>query len=86
MNGMSVIVGAEGRVVLPKEMRKKYGVRKGSRLIVRDLGGQIVLIPVATYEEPTDALHASIPVEKPIQEPKQTARAHVRKKLTEELA
>jgi len=82
---VSVEVGKYGRVVLPKELREKYDVRDGSRLIVRDLKGQIVLLPVRTYESPTKALHGSVRAEPPIEEPKEVARAYVRKKLIEEL-
>ncbi|KPV62692.1 MAG: SpoVT / AbrB like domain protein [Candidatus Bathyarchaeota archaeon BA1] len=82
---VSVEIGKYGRVVLPKELRDKYGVREGSRLIVRDCRGQIVLLPVRTYERPTEALHGSVRVEPPIEEPKDVARAHVRRRLVEEL-
>ena len=82
---MSVEIGKYGRIVLPKELRDKYNVKEGSRLIIRDYGGQIILLPVATYEKPTQALHNSIKVDQPIKEPKETARTHIKKKLIEEL-
>lgn len=82
---MSVEIGKYGRIVLPKELRDKYSVREGSRLIVRDYGGQIVLLPVTHYGKPTEALHGSIKVEYPVEEPKERAREFVRKKLVEEL-
>lgn len=82
---MSVVVGREGRFVLPKELREKYKVREGSRLIIRDYGGQIVLIPVVLYESPTEALHNSVRLKSSVEEPKEIARRHVRKKLLEDL-
>ncbi len=82
---LSVEIGKYGRIVLPKELRDKYGVKEGSRLIIRDHRGQIILLPVTTYEKPTEALHGSIKVEAPIEEPKQIARAHIRKRLADEL-
>ena len=82
---LSVEIGKYGRIVLPKELRDKYGVKEGSKLIVRDYGGQIVLLPVMTYERPTEALHGSVKVEHPIEEPKEVAREHVRGRLVEEL-
>jgi AbrB family looped-hinge helix DNA binding protein len=82
---VSVVVGREGRLVLPKELREKYRVREGSRLIVRDYGGQIVLIPVVLYEKPTEALHGSVQLKSSVEEPKEVARRHVRKKLLEGL-
>ena len=81
---LSVEIGKYGRLVLPKELRDKYGVKEGSRLIIRDYKGQIILLPVTNYEKPTEALHGSIKAEHPIKEPKELARTHVRKKLLEE--
>ncbi len=82
---MSVEIRKYGRIVLPKELRDKYGVKEGSRLIIRDHRGQIILLPVTTYEKPTEALHGSVKVEPPIENPKEEARTHIRKKLIEEL-
>jgi len=82
---VSVVVGKEGRIVLPKEFRDKYEVREGSRLIIRDYGGQIVLLPVVIYDKPTEALHGSVQVKRPVEKPKEVARAHVRKRLLEDL-
>ncbi len=81
MIGLSVVVGKYGRIVLPKEVREKYGVREGFRLIVRDFDGQICLVPVNTYEKPTEALFGAVKVEKPIDEPKRVAREYIRQKL-----
>ena len=82
---MSVEVGKYGRIVLPKEIREKYGVGERSRLIIREREGEIVLIPVRRYEKPTEALYGSVKLERPIEEPKQVAREHVRRKLVEEM-
>jgi AbrB family looped-hinge helix DNA binding protein len=81
---MSVAIGKYGRIVLPKELRDKYNVKEGSRLIIREYRDQIILIPVATYEKPTQALHGSIEVDQPIKEPKETARTYIRRRLIEE--
>lgn len=85
MINLSVEIGKYGRIVLPKELRDKYGVKEGSRLIIRDYKGQIILVPVTTYEKPTEALYDSVKAEFPIEEPKELARTHIRKKLIEEL-
>jgi len=82
---LSVEVGRYGRIILPKDLREKYGVEEGSRLILRGIKGRIILVPVKTYEKPTDALYGSIRLEKPLEEPKDVARSHIRKKLTEDL-
>ncbi len=86
MIGLEVEVGKYGRIVLPKQIREKYGVREGFRLIVSDFKGQICLVPVNTYEKPTEALYGSIKVEKPIEEPKLAAREYIRRKLKDELS
>jgi len=82
---MSVVVGKEGRIVLPKRLRDKYGVKEGSRFILRDYGGRIVLIPVRFYDNPTEALHGSVRLEQPIEEPKEIARKRIREKLLEDI-
>jgi len=81
---MSAEVGRYGRFVLPKDLREKYGIQEGSRLIMSGAKGRIVLVPVKTYEKPTAALYGSIKLEKPIEEPKRVARAYIRKKLSED--
>jgi len=82
---LSVEVGRYGRIILPKDLREKYSVKEGSKLILRGIEGRIIIVPVKTYEKPTDALYGSIRLEKPLEEPKDVARAHIRKKLTEDL-
>jgi len=83
---MSLIVevGKYGRMVLPKNIRKKYGVKEGSRLIAVGFEGRIILVPVKIYDKSTEALYGSVKPEKPIDEPKSVARAHIRKKISEE--
>jgi len=71
-------------LVILKNLREKYGVRAGSRLITREHAGNAVLIPVTSYERPTEALRGSVKMSQPIDEPKKIAREHVRLKLTEE--
>jgi len=83
---VSVEVGKYGRIVLPKRLRKKYGVQEGFRLIVTEYMGRICLLPVKTYSKPTDALYGSLRIDKPIEEPKIFARDFIRKKLVEELS
>jgi AbrB family looped-hinge helix DNA binding protein len=82
---VSVEVGKYGRIVLPKEIRDKYGVSERSRLIVREREGETGLLPVRRFERPTEALYGSIEVESPVDEPKRVAREHLRRKLVEEL-
>jgi AbrB family looped-hinge helix DNA binding protein len=80
-----VVIGKHGRIVLPKEVRGRYGLDVGSRLIIREREGGILLIPVRRYDRPTEALYASIRLDKPLDEPKRVAREYVRRRLVEGL-
>lgn len=39
-------VSEKGWVVIPKELRKKYGIKPGSRVNVVDWGESLVLVPI----------------------------------------
>jgi AbrB family looped-hinge helix DNA binding protein len=82
---MSVEVGKYGRIVLPKKIRKKYGLNEGFRLIVTESMGRICLTPIKMYEKPTEALYGSVKTKEPIDEPKTLAREFMRKKLLEDM-
>lgn len=44
---MSIVKATEkGQVVIPVEMRKKYNIVKGTRMIVLDKEGKIILKPI----------------------------------------
>lgn len=81
---LTVEVGKYGRIILPKQLRQKYGINEGIRLIITEYMGHICLVPVKTHEKPTAALYGSVKLEKPIEEPKHLAREYIRKKLTED--
>jgi AbrB family looped-hinge helix DNA binding protein len=81
---MSILMGKEGRLVLPKKLREKYKVKEGDRFIVREYWDQIILIPVAQYRHPTQELHGSVELKTPIDEPKELASGFLRKKLRKE--
>ena len=70
--------------MLPKQLRQKYGMHEGIRLIITEYMGRICLVPVKTHEKPTEALYGSVKPEKPIEDPKHLAREYIRKKLTED--
>lgn len=40
-------VSGKGWVVIPREIREKYGLQRGAKVHVVDLGGHIILIPAA---------------------------------------
>lgn len=44
MSKMSkVIKVTQGKITIPKEMRKKYGIEDGDELVIEDNGGELVL-------------------------------------------
>ena len=47
---INVTVSAKGWVVIPAELRKKYGIKPGSKLQFVDYGGVMSLIP--GFEDP----------------------------------
>jgi len=50
---MNVTVSAKGWVVIPAELRKKYGIKPGSKLQFVDYGGALELIPIP--DDPIEA-------------------------------
>jgi AbrB family looped-hinge helix DNA binding protein len=80
-----VEVGKEGRIVLPKDIRDRNEIEEKTRVIVRERMGEIVLIPVKKYANPTDALTGSLPLDEPLNDPKELARRHAREKAIQRL-
>jgi len=76
-------VGKFGRITLPKELRNRHGIREKTRIIIRERGDQIILIPVASYAHPTDELYASVKITTPIDDPKAEARGYIRDRLSD---
>ena len=46
MTSTSATVSSKGWVVIPQELRRKYGLRPGSRVQVVDYGGSLAIVPV----------------------------------------
>ena len=44
----SSIVSAKGWVVIPEELRKKYGIKKGDRVRIVDYGGVLSIVPASS--------------------------------------
>ena len=51
-------VSAKGWVVIPKDLREKYGLRGGARVQVVDYGNVLVLVPLP--EDPVGALYGML--------------------------
>jgi AbrB family looped-hinge helix DNA binding protein len=48
-------VSAKGWVVIPKAMREKHGLEKGSRVQIVDYGRVLAIVPLP--DDPIEALH-----------------------------
>ena len=51
-------VSAKGWIVIPKSIREKHGLKKGSRVQVVDYGGIVAIVPLP--EDPIEALHGML--------------------------
>jgi AbrB family looped-hinge helix DNA binding protein len=51
----TVTVSAKGWVVIPKSIREKYGLKKGSRVQIVEHGPTIAIVPLP--DDPAEALH-----------------------------
>ena len=51
-------VSAKGWVVIPKPLRERHGLRKGSRVQVVDYGESLALVPLP--DDPIEALHGML--------------------------
>jgi AbrB family looped-hinge helix DNA binding protein len=49
IGGMEARVSTRGRVTIPIEIRRRLGIKPGTRLIVREVDGQIVVMTMASY-------------------------------------
>lgn len=52
------VVSAKGWVVIPKEIRERYGLKKGSRVRFVEYDGVISLVP--EVEDPIEALYGML--------------------------
>jgi AbrB family looped-hinge helix DNA binding protein len=48
---LSYTITEKGTVTIPAEVRKKYGLKKGSRVKFVETDGGILLVPVIPFEE-----------------------------------
>lgn len=46
-----VLVTRKGQVTIPLEYRRKYGIKRGTRILVEDVGGGLLLRPIPSLEE-----------------------------------
>ncbi|MEW6276166.1 MAG: AbrB/MazE/SpoVT family DNA-binding domain-containing protein [Bacillota bacterium] len=46
---LKIVLSEKGQIVIPVELRKRYGLKKGDRLVVEDRDGMIVLRPLSKH-------------------------------------
>jgi AbrB family looped-hinge helix DNA binding protein len=51
-------VSAKGWIVIPKHLREKYGLKKGTQVRVVDYGEELALVPLPA--DPVGALHGML--------------------------
>ncbi len=51
MSEETVLVTRKGQITIPFEHRKKFRIREGMRVVVRDAGNAILIRPVTPIEE-----------------------------------
>lgn len=71
-------VSVGGRVVIPKEIREKLGIKSGDEVTISLEGRTIKIIPEG-IKKPVEKLYGSVKV-KPEESPKEVAREWVQKK------
>ena len=47
---MELTISSKGWVVIPADLRKKYGLKAGDKVVVVDYGGVLALVPA--FEDP----------------------------------
>lgn len=43
---METYATVKGQIVIPAPLRKKYGIKKGTRIVITDNGTEIILRPI----------------------------------------
>lgn len=76
-------VSAGGRIVIPKEIRDKFGLDVGEEIVIDVEGRKIVIKPKKLVENPVDRLYGSVRV-KPEVSPKKVAREWVMREVEKE--
>ena len=46
---METYATVKGQIVIPASLRKKYGIKDGTKIIVTDIGDAIILKPVTEH-------------------------------------
>jgi AbrB family looped-hinge helix DNA binding protein len=74
-----LVVDEKHRITLPKDLRKRLGIRSGSKLEADQRGGEIIIRPVVPIRNPTEAIWGLAP-SSPDRNPKGQAREAIAKR------
>jgi bifunctional DNA-binding transcriptional regulator/antitoxin component of YhaV-PrlF toxin-antitoxin module len=74
VTSMSIVtVYEQGKIVIPVELRKKYQIEKGMKLLVEEdpLHGLIILVPIPAEADPLE--YFAVKEKLPVAEPKEVS-------------
>lgn len=77
---MKTKVSRGWRIVIPKDVRKRFGLKEGDEIKMEIKDRKIVLKPASIVENPVERLYGMLKV-KPEASPKKVAREWMRKKI-----
>ena len=66
-------LSTKGQIVIPAQIREKYGLKPKSKVEIFDVEGQIILCPLP--EDPIEAAEGFLNSEKPVSEMMREARS-----------
>ena len=83
--GVQIRVLQKGKITIPAEVRKRFGIKEGDVLTLNFSGGGLVLFPPKTVPNPTELLSGlarGLEVREPVDEElRKAAASRVEKKL-----
>jgi AbrB family looped-hinge helix DNA binding protein len=62
----TITVSSKGQVVLPREIRERHNITKGTQLEILDLGGEIILVRLP--DDPLRSLRGMFRAKRPVEE------------------
>jgi AbrB family looped-hinge helix DNA binding protein len=63
MSDETVLVTRKGQVTIPASKRKKYGIREGMRVLVKESGDGILIKPITPIEDLAGVDAGKVPLE-----------------------
>ncbi len=74
---LSSVVTIKGQIVIPVEIRKKVGIRKGTKVFLEEKGGDIIIHPATPdFYERTRGIFKGMGLVKALQEERRKEKKH----------